>query len=359
MGKLPVLTRDSISAVDPAVSWKGFEHGDPPNIQDARWLVGRVNILKEFPPAGTFRGSLSRVTREKGATGRLLYHFIYDDGDEEDLYYSQWIELCASFSSQAVHEGPRKRKQPASPTRIVHRSGTDTAPDEDDSDCDGRISPDCDANESFAAEVAMPQSGDDSMCQVVVAIPVPQSHGSNVTASRRRMSDSSTHPAPESSDSDSESASPDKYGSFSTYEGSTHANAAWKQSFEKLKSWVALHGTAEVSKNCDSRFRGLSRWVINMRRAYWDEWKRCHGQKPAANNRISADQIKAMAKLGVSWSPHKQKWINKFKMLQVACLFHRQNMLCLLHFDVSPCVWCWTYSRTMSLFTEMPRSLKS
>jgi len=71
-------------------------------------------IMKKFGSLGYFYGKLVSVAEEAG-TKALLWHFRYEDGDEEDLYRADWMRLIcdppatrevsgiASHKSQQVH----------------------------------------------------------------------------------------------------------------------------------------------------------------------------------------------------------------------------------------------------------------
>jgi hypothetical protein len=58
-----------------------------------------VLIRKAFSRHGEFEGRLVSVAAEKangGAQRRVLYRFLYSDGDKEDLYREEWEPLAGA-----------------------------------------------------------------------------------------------------------------------------------------------------------------------------------------------------------------------------------------------------------------------
>ena len=51
-----------------------------------------VVIKKLFAGFGYFQGKLASVDKEQ-STGRVLYHIKFEDGDTEDLYYTEMVDL--------------------------------------------------------------------------------------------------------------------------------------------------------------------------------------------------------------------------------------------------------------------------
>ena len=83
----------------------------------AQKFVGHLWIKKKFPPNQRFFvGTCVAVDRE-AETGQILFHFAYDDGDEEDLYFSHWIKLTHQFVP--FRKGGRQSKTKVSTNPLI------------------------------------------------------------------------------------------------------------------------------------------------------------------------------------------------------------------------------------------------